>query len=231
MKLFGKKDTDEKDISHLNLVFRYGLVKPAYRQDLSGKRMLEFAYLPDSERLILLGSMDGSYPYWVSETDVGDTVTNSAIVESVLHGDFSSFTAANGEINRKLEDCYTRRILVSGNDVSTPFGHGYAKEQPQYWSRFIAQDICCFHKRLKTLCRERELGGRYLEFLRAYLQKLETETSSDPVKDYESKKILMDLIKSEDYLCLSDNKEIRDTYVRIRDVIGELYNTYMTIVR
>ena len=231
MKLFRKKDIDEKDLSYLNLAPRYGLVKPGYRQDLSRKRVLEFAYLPDGEKLVLLGSMDGSYPYWVSETDISDTETNTAIVESMLHEDFSSFTGTNGEIFRKLRDCYRRRILVSGNDVSTPFGHGYAKEQPQYWSRFIARDIYSYHQRLKDLCRERELDGRYLEFLRAYLKKLETKTASDPVKEYESKKILMDLIRSEDYLYLSDNREIRDTYIRIRNVIGELYNTYMSIVR
>ncbi len=231
MKLFGKNDIEEKDIRNLNLVPRYGPVKPGYRQDLSSKRILEFAYLPDDEKVVLLGSMDGAYPYWISETDIGDIETNTAIVESLLHTDFSSFTARNGKISRKLEDRYRRRILVSDRDVTTPFGHGYAKEQPQYWSRFIAGDLCSYYKRLKTLCRERELEGRYLTFLRSYLQKLETETSSDPVKDYENKKVLMDLVRSEDYLLLSDNREIRDTYIRIQNVIGELYNAYMSIVR
>ena len=62
MKLFRKQDKEEKDISHLNLASRYGLVKPGYRQDLSSNRILEFAYLPDDEKVVLLGSMDGSYP-------------------------------------------------------------------------------------------------------------------------------------------------------------------------
>ncbi len=231
MKLFKEQTKAEKDISYLNLVSRYGLVKPGYRQDLSSNRIVEFAYLPDDEKVFLLGSMDGSYPYWISETDIGDIETNTAIVESILHKDFSSFTVILGEISRKLKDCYRRRILVSGNNVSTPFDHGYAKEQPQYWSRFIAGDICFYHKRLRELCRERELDGRYLEFLRAYLKRLETETASDPVKEYESKKILMDLIRSEDYLLLSDNIDIRDTYIRIRNVISKLYNAYMSIVK
>lgn len=231
MKLFRKQDKDEKDVSCLNLVSRYGLVKPGYRQDLSSKRIIDFAYLPDDEKVVLLGSMDGSYPYWISETDIGDIKTNTAIVETMLREDFSSFTGMGGEIHRKLKNCYRRRILVSGNDVSTPFDHGYAKEQPQYWSRFIAGDICYYHKRLRKLCRERELDGRYLEFLQAYLNKLETVTDSDPVKEYESKKILMDLIRSEDYLLVSDNRDIRHIYIRIRDVISELYDAYMSIVR
>ena len=124
------------------------------------------------------------------------------------------------EITRKLKDCYRRRIVISGDDVKTPFDHGYAKQQPEYWGRFIAGDICSYYKRLKDLCLERELDGRYLEFIKVYLKKLERETTSDPVKDYESKKILMDLIRSEDYLYLSDNKDIRDTYIRIKEVIG-----------
>ena len=41
----------------------------------------------------------------------------------------------------------------------------------------------------------------------------------------------MDLIRSEDYLLLSDHRDIRDTYIRIRDVISKLHNTYMSIVR
>ena len=63
MKLFKTQDKDEKDISYLNLISQYGLIKPAYRQDLSSKRTIDFAYLPDDNKAVLLGSMDGSYPY------------------------------------------------------------------------------------------------------------------------------------------------------------------------
>ena len=231
MKLFKKQDKEERDVSHLNQVSNYKLIKPNFKQELSNKRVIEFAYLPEEEKVVLIGSTDGYYPFWISETGVNDMETNTAIIESMLHDDFSSFAQMDGEIYSKLKDCYRRRITISGEDVSTPFGHGYAKHQPEYWGKFVAGDICSYYKRLKDLCKERELDGRYLEFLQAYLKKLEAEMSPDPVKDYESKKILMDLIKTEDYLYLSDNKDIRDTYIRIRDVIGDLYNTYMSIVR
>lgn len=232
MKLFRNKDSEKKDVSYLNLISRYGAVKPGNRMDLNGKRIIEFAYLPDEDKVVLIGSMDGYYPYWISETDISDVQTNTAIVESMLHEEFSSFAKMDGAVYQKLKNCYRRRITVSGNEViKTPFDHGYAKEQPQYWGRFIAKDICSYYKRLKKLCGERELDGRYLEFLQAYLKKLETETASDPVKDYENKKILMDLIRSEDYLLVSDNREIRDTYIQIRKVISEMYNSYMSIVR
>ncbi|MBQ2305324.1 MAG: hypothetical protein II181_04410, partial [Firmicutes bacterium] len=75
MKLFRKKDKVERDISYLNLVSRYESVKPGYKQDLSVNRVIEFVYLPDDEKVVLLGSMDGAYPYWISETDINDIET------------------------------------------------------------------------------------------------------------------------------------------------------------
>lgn len=231
MKLFGKKEIEKKNMNPLNQISQYGLVKPNYKQDLNSQRVIEFAYLPEEEKVILIGSMSGYYPYWISESDIFDAETNTAILESILHDEFSSFTEMNGKIYQKLRDTYRRRIVIAGDDVRTSFDHGYAKEQPQYWSRFIAGDISSYYQRLKNLCRERELSGKYLEFLKAYLKELETKTSSDPVRDYENKKTLMDLIRSEDYLYLSENKEIRDTYIRIRYIMTDLYNTYMSIVR
>lgn len=233
MNLFKKNDKEIlPDVSDLNLVSQYGTVKPNYPQDLSEKRVIDFAYL-SNEKVILLGSMDGAYPYWVSETDINDIKTNTAIAEEILHGDFSSFTSVNIKLFWKLKDCFRRRISVSGNNVTTPFDHGYSNkpDQLQYWSKFIAQDIYHYHTHLKEMCKVRELDGRYLEFLQQYLETLKTATSSDPVEDYENKRTLMELIRTEDYLLLSDNSEIRETYVQIRNVISELYNTYMSIVR
>ena len=93
MKWFGKKEIEKKEIGRLNLASRYGSVKPGYRQDLTRRRIIEFAYPADGETVILLGSMDGAYPYWISETNSGDVETNTAVVESILCDDFSVFTA------------------------------------------------------------------------------------------------------------------------------------------
>ena len=231
MNLFRKQSKNEIDINYLNLVEHYRLVKPNNKLDSDGKRVIEFAYLPEDEKVVLIGSIDGFYPFWISETDIDDIKTNTAIVDSILHKDFSSYARMDGKLYQKLKDCYRRKILISDGNANTPFDHGYAKEQPEYWGKFIAEDICSYYKRLKNLCKERELEGRYLDFLEAYLNKLETKISSDPVKEYESKKILIDIIKSEDYLLVSDNKEIKDTYIKIRNIAGNIYNEYMTIVR
>lgn len=229
MNIFRKKSSHSLDVSSLNQISCYETVKPVYAQDLKKKRTIEFAYA--DTKVIIIGSMDGNYPYWVSETEIDDIETNAAIAESILHEEYSSFTQTGKGLYSKLNDLYRRGIYCFGDDVKTPFGHGYAKEQPENWGWFIARDIYHYHIRLKEMCKVRELDGRYLEFLQAYLKRLEAETFPDPVKDYESKKILMDLVRSEDYLLLSGNREIRDTYIAIRNVISNLYNAYMSIVR
>lgn len=220
------------DINGLNKVSHYEIVTPNYSQNLNKQRAIDFIYVSD-DKVILLGSMDGQYPYWVSETDIADIDTNTSILESILHGNYSCFIRESGDLYWKLKDHYRRRIYINGNNVRTPFDHGYAndKDQLQYWGMFIARDIYHYYIRLKKLCEIRESNGRYLEFLQSYLETLKAETSSDPVKDYENKKILMELIRSEDYLFLSDNIEIRETYIMIRNIISKLYNAYMTIVR
>ena len=55
--------------------------------------------------------------------------------------------------------------------------------------------------------------------------------ASRAVPGLSTKRALIDLIRSEDYLFVSDDEAIRNMYVKIRHEIGELYNDYMTIVR
>ncbi|MBR2596260.1 MAG: hypothetical protein IKE06_08065, partial [Solobacterium sp.] len=52
-----------QDITGLNQIKNYEPVKPIKRQDLNRSRVIEFTFLPD-DQVLLLGSMDGQYPYW-----------------------------------------------------------------------------------------------------------------------------------------------------------------------
>ena len=56
MKLFKRQDKEEKDVSYLNQVSRYGLTEPNYKQDLSKTRIIEFAYIPDEEKVFCLAA-------------------------------------------------------------------------------------------------------------------------------------------------------------------------------
>lgn len=216
----------------LNEIEHYGLVNPNYPQDLDAKRTIDFAFLPD-DKMLLVASMDGAYPYWVSVTSVDDVETNTAIADAVLFESFSTFTSLHPKLSNLMCDRYRRRFSVSDGTIHTPFEYGFSSEPEQikYWGRHAAVGIRRHYHEVKELCRLRALDGSYLPFLQSYLQMLETRTSDDDVRNYEDKRMLMKLITSEDYLYLSENESIRSTYVEARQRIGQLYNLYMSIVR
>ena len=215
-----------------NEIEHYGLVSPRYPQDLSARRVIDFAYLP-GDKVLLLASMDGSYPYWASVTDIDDVETNTAIADTILFEGFSSFTSTHPKLSNLMSNRYRRRFSVNGGNITTPFEYGFSSEpdQVKYWGRHLAIGISRHYREIRELCTLRELDGSYLTFLRSYLKMLETRTSSDDVRNYENKRMLVKLLTSEDYLFVSDDEAIRSAYVEARQKIGSLYNTYMSIVR
>lgn len=227
----GRGQGQDRSVYELNEVTLFNPVKPGYPQDLSTRRVIDFAYLPHDEVLIL-ASMDGQYPCWVSRTGVHDIETNTAVANAALFDDFSTYTSLFPKLNSLMQDCYRRRFSLQGTDIKTPFDYGFSSEpgQIKYWGQHMARGISSHYRRIKDMCTYRELDGRYLGLLESYLTMLKVRTN-DAVKDYEGKRALIDLITSEDYLLVSDDKAIRGTYVRIRREISDLYNAYMTIVR
>ncbi len=57
------------------------------------------------------------------------------------------------------------------------------------------------------------------------------EYAEKVVKEYEGKRMLMKLVQSEDYLYVSENQSIKQTYIQIKEEINHLYNQYMTVVK
>ncbi len=227
----GRERGRDLDVYRLNQVAQFDPIEPPYPQDLSKRRVIEFAYLPHDEVLIM-ASMDGQYPCWVSRTGVHDIGTNTAIADAILFDDFSTFASLHPRLGALTEDRYRRRFYLSGTDIKTPFDYGFSSEpdQVKYWGQHVARGISGHYLRIRELCTYRELDGQYLGFLKAYLAMLQTR-SGDAVRDYEDKRNLIGLLTDEDYLYVSDDEAIRSTYVRIRHEIGDLYNSYMTIVR
>lgn len=219
------------DVSGLNQIRKHKPVTPGYRQDLSRQRVIEFAYLPD-DQVLLLGSMDGQYPYWVSVSDVKDTETNTEILNRILFDEFTEFTRTWPILDGMMQHRYRRRFCLRNGEITTPFDYGISSEpgQQAYWGSMMAKAIYRHWHEIRDLCRYRELDGRYLEFLKEYLNLMKTRTSDD-VRNYEDKRILMKLINSEDYLFQSEDENIRATYILIREEIDSMYRRYMSIVR
>lgn len=231
-------------VSSLNLVREYGEVKPRYKQNLANTRIVEFAYLPD-DQLLLLGSMDGQYPYWVSITKVNDVSTNEDVLRSILFDDFSVYTKTWPDIDNIIKNSYRRRFALCDGSMKTPFDYGLSSDPDQvpYWPQHMARGIYSHYLQLKELCRFREADGKYLDFLNHYLTIMKTRTAFDEakeeikeyakkvVKEYEGKRMLMKLVQSENYLYVSENQSIKQTYIQIREEINHLHNQYMTMVK
>ena len=157
-----------RGVHALNDIRRYGIVCPGYLQDLSAKRVIDFAYLPE-DKVLLLASMDGQYPYWASITNVNDVETNTAIADAILFEDFSSFTRTHPKLSNLMSDRYRRRFTVLDGSIKTPFEYGFSSEpdQVKYWGRHVASGVLQHYRQIKDLCKLRELDGSYLAFLRS----------------------------------------------------------------
>ena len=227
---FSKNDFD---IKSLNQISKYEIIKPNYKQDLSKKRFLQFVFLPNN-KVLLLGSMDIQYPYWVSITNIDDIKTNALISNSILFDDFTSFISIwDIKLRELLRYKYHRSFFFENNVVKTPFGTIFSSdsEQIKKWGELTAKSILKHYQNLKNLCAFRECDGKYENILNEYLKILKTKSSKDIVKDYKSKENLIKIIQSEDYLFLSDNEIIAKVYLEVTEKINDLYNRYMTIIK
>lgn len=220
------------DVLALNDIERYGLVSPRVTQDLEKSREVKFAFLPD-DKVLLLASVDGWFPYWASVTDVDDVGTNTAIADAVLFGDFSTFTSTYPKLENLMSHRYRRWFHVSGGHIKTPFEYGFSEEpdQLQNWGGWLAKGVSRHYREIRELCKLRELDGRYLPLLRSYLGMLDARTSDDDARNYEDKRMLIKLLTSEDYLYVSDDEAVRSAYVEARKKIDNLHSHYMSIAK
>ncbi|WP_459129623.1 hypothetical protein [Guggenheimella bovis] len=216
----------------LNLVTKQHTIKPNYKQDLSIQRVIDFYYL-ENDMVLLEGSMDGQFPYWISITAVDDTKTNAEILERVLFDEFTIFTTFLPEVSEKKSGCYHRRIMIQHGEIETPFNKRYLSDprERKRWGHYLAEDIKRHDIELKDLCKWREMDGKYLDVLKEYLTILESDKETDPVRKYQKNLSLIKIMEYEDYLYRSQNQRILSTYQRIREVTKYLYNRYMDVVR
>lgn len=109
---------------------------------------------------------------------------------------------------------------------STPFGCGYGPGIPP---ASFARDVAGFPAVLKERCRFREANGRYAPVLRYCLEVLRGGGGSDLY--YTQVEDMVEMLRRESYLLLSDHEEIRGLYLEIQETVSTLYNRYQSAVR
>lgn len=169
-------------------------------------------YYPDAQHVIIVGEADNNYIYWLSVTKLKDAETNRMICDYISQLQPTVFGSIDQVLKSKTK--YTYEMLETCYSVSLK----------------SAKDIEKHYQIIKERCRFREANGKYLALMKYYLNIL-TALTSDPCHDYFEKRSLIELIRSESYLRVSDNPQVRELYNELDKCCANLYNAYMTETR
>lgn len=198
------------DIRELNCLTLDNASTPKYNP-YSGNCCIR-VYYADKNKIIIVGVADNNYIYWLSVSKMDDIETNRRIFDYIYRLVPSIF----GSIAKVLE---------------TKTNYSYEQLTSFYSATLTqAESILPHYRKIKGLCKAREADGRYIDIMRYYLNILQCRSSA-PVSDYEKNERIIELIRSEKYLRLSDNSTVRNLYSELEKHCSDLYNTYMTAVR
>lgn len=197
------------DIQKYNCVKPENAANPKYTPDPANRKVL--VYYTDKDQVIIVGVADNNFIYWLSVTRRDDLSTNRAI--------FAEITANEPKLYGHLY------LAVEKTKYS------YEKVKGMYSAELRqAEMIVPHYEETKKLCKMREVRGKYIEILRCYLDML-AATTGDARADYAQHEVLIKLIKSEQYLRLSDNDTVRQLYQQLESRCYRIYQDYMTEAR
>ncbi len=223
------------NVESFNLVRENNAVTPNY--DLNGREIRIALYFTLTGEVIIVGEFDNNYIYWLSVTKTCDTEINGRIFDRVACGVYKYVSNTYLALKEKgLDYGVTRRSYAAvikrradgKGGWQTPFGHYYGDGDTSEHGGYFANDVSVFLSNLIKKCNIREAGGLY----KAVLEKYADYIASVDFMDYGSKvEPVLELLAKEEYLIVSPNKDIREAYIRCRDLCYEKYNAYMTAVR
>ena len=203
-------------------------VIPTY--NLSKSEISISLYFKSDGSLIISGNVLGSeYIFCLSFTKKEDSERNEEIFNHIVNDEPErvSYMRKVLEYNKIPDSVLEEYYLVhlkrncTGDVVwDIPFGHCYDKEQAESNGRFFADDVKNFLNEIHKRCDVRECSGRYEEILTSYvdfLQRQETYTS-DVQK-------LEELLKLEEYLCVSPRKSVQEIYRKCCELCRELHKS------
>lgn len=208
------------EIEQHNHVTRKNFVIPFYDTTKVERRLQ--LYFNNSGELLMMGWAGDQYVFWLSITRTDDVELNERIFYHVSYEKLQRVTtrdkalAAINISNSDLEGYYLAELKCKLEmqrkkenipTWETPFGHEYEKEQAEQNGAVFAKDVQNYVSQIYQWCELRECDGHYKAVLELYASELkETEEYSSRVQ------LLQELLKSESYLILASNEEIRGLY-------------------
>lgn len=194
---------------------------PSYNALKAEKRIS--LYFNTTGEVIIVAWAGEKYVFWVSSTPTEDVKKNGEIFYHIAYEDlnyvteFSRALEVLGTCKNELAACFRLElrcetgIKLKKNELpnwETPFGHPYLKTQKEQNPLIFAEDVKqCVANQIKR-CEIRECGGSYRILLKHYEEELKRAKRYD-----EPCRWLEELLKKEEYLCLSEDEDIRTSYL------------------
>ena len=194
------------DLMQYNLLTPENAVIPKYCPETQNYRIR--VYYANNGEIIIEGFADNNFIRWLSVTKIDDPELNRRIIDflnETVAVEYSQFYLLIKKTAYTYEDakaCYCVEVQ-SADEILPQLEHA------------------------RQLCRQREADGKFMQQLRSYKKKL-AYVAKDPVKDYKSKRSLIEKISKWSYLRCSENPEVRKLYDTLVKAGYSSYNAYMT---
>lgn len=194
------------DLMQYNLLAPEDAVIPSYCPRTRDYRIR--VYYANNDEIIIEGFADNNFIRWLSVTKIDDMELNRRIIEfltetvAVEYSHFYILIAKTAYTYKDAKACYCAEVQS-------------------------ADEILPQREHARQLCRQREADPQFLQQLRSYKKKL-ASVAKDPVKDYKSKRRLIEKIEAWSYLRCSENPEVRALYDTLVKMGYSSYNAYMT---
>ncbi len=205
----------------------------------SRHKHIQIYFLPNRE-IIIDGSEDYVYSYWLSKTKLYDKALNSDIFGLVTNGVYDYLAHVTNVVDKlgvsywKLSKCFSIRLEKDKGDANilwkTPFGKNYMLDERENIGKKIADDLVTYYEELQARCRDMEASPNTISIL----HRMEVEASlatGDAVQRYQKVNHHMEKLWEWSFIKASESEKLREAYVSAYEVLSGLYNDYMSVVR
>lgn len=205
-KRIREPDSPYYDLMQYNLLTPEDADIPKYCPGTEDYRIR--VYYASNEEIIIEGVADNNFTRWLSVTKIDDMELNRRIIDflnetvAAEYSHFSKLIKKTAYTYAEAMSCYCAEIQ-SADEILPQLEHA------------------------RQLCRQREADPKFMQQLRSYKKKL-AYVGKDPVKDYKSKRNLIERIQKWSYLRCSENPQVRALFNELIRLGSSSYNAYMT---
>ena len=169
--------------------------------------------------VIIKASISLDY-YWLSITKADDTELNKVIIDYIENNDTIYRTNNRTNFHNVLD-------ILDKNGISSEDLKGYMEIDTESATSIGTKAMLNNSRRL---CVARDCSGEYKKILKKYIEKVESSPNNMYLYELDIKPI-QKVLSMEDYLRVSDDKELTSLYIQCCEAYHSYYCSVMTFYR